>query len=164
MKILLGLFAIGLTFNCLAGQKKSPTVLEVGKKTYTLDEFEFVYNKNNQLSQNPLTPEEYLDLFRNYKLKVIEAEQQGYDQKESFTKEFNFYRDELAKPYLTDKRAEEQVLTEAYERLKYEVDASHILVRFPQQTPTPADTVKAWERIQELKSMIDKGGPFEEVA
>lgn len=164
MKRLFLVFASLMACSAMFAQKKSPAVLEIGNQSFTLDEFEFVYDKNNQLSQSPLSPREYLDLFVNYKLKVAEAIRQGYDQKESFVKEFAFYRDELAKPYLTDKRAEDEVITEAYDHLKYEVDASHILIRFPQQAPSPADTLKAWQRIHELKEMITNGQPFETVA
>lgn len=164
MRRLFLVFLTAMTCLSMMGQQKSTVVLEIDKQKFFLDEFEFVYHKNNQLSQSPLTPHEYLDLFTNYKLKVIEAERLGYDKREGFVKEFSYYRDELAKPYLTDKRAEDLVIEEAYERLKLEVDASHVLVRFPSQTPSPEDTLKAWQRIHELKAMIDQGKSFSDVA
>lgn len=145
------------------GQKKSSPILKANKQVFGFDEFEFVYNKNNKLSQNPLSAKEYLDLFVNYKLKVIEAEQQGLDTSQSFVSEFGYYRDELAKPYLNDKKFEEQVMREAYDRLQYEVDASHILIRLP-QSPTPADTLKAYHKIDSLLNVIKGGDSFESVA
>jgi peptidyl-prolyl cis-trans isomerase SurA len=163
MKRKLVLVIAGLIAVNAFSQKKSPAILKIGKQNFGLDEFEFVYNKNNQLSQNPLTPNEYLDLFTNYKLKVTEAMHQGLDTTQSFTKEFNYYRDELAKPYLNDKKAEEKVMAEAYERLKYEVDASHILIRFP-QSPTAADTLKAWNKISEVVAKLKNGESFELLA
>lgn len=159
------LFLMLISFICVAsfGQKKTNPVLKIGKNISTLEEFEFVYNKNNQLSQTPLSPKEYLDLFVNYKLKVAEACALGYDTASSYIREFSFYRDELAKPYLTDKKAESKVLEEAYDHLKYEVDASHILIRIP-NLATPDDTLKAYNRMMEIVNQIKKGESFESMA
>jgi len=162
MKNALILLLIAITV-VAQGQKKSSTILKANKQVFGFDEFEFVYNKNNKLSQNPLSAKEYLDLFVNYKLKVIEAEQEGLDTAQSFVSEFGYYRDELAKPYLNDKKVEEQVMREAYDRLQYEVDASHILIRLS-QTPTPADTLKAYNKIDSLLKVIKGGESFESVA
>ncbi|MBN2166941.1 MAG: peptidylprolyl isomerase [Marinilabiliaceae bacterium] len=144
-------------------EKKSKPVMKINDQFFTVDEFKFVYNKNNQLSQSPLSPQEYLDLFVNYKLKVKEAEAQGIDTTKSFLKEFNYYKDELAKPYLTDKKAEEDVIKEAYDRLTQEVSASHILIRFP-SIPTPEDTLKAYNKALEVMEKIKKGESFDDLA
>ena len=61
----------------------------------------------------PTTPstktlDEYVDLFINFKLKVIEAENTGLDTMPSFINELAGYRTQLAKPYLTDRVAEEK--------------------------------------------------------
>ena len=66
-------------FNGLLGQE-SPVLLTIGDEKVTLDEFERIYRKNNsETSMNRQTPEEYLDLFINFKLKVMEAEALGMD-------------------------------------------------------------------------------------
>ena len=49
-------------------------LLTIGDKTFGVEEFNYIYNKNNSLSKTPLSKEAYLSLFVNYKLKVIEAE------------------------------------------------------------------------------------------
>ena len=159
--ILLVLFMVVVSTS-FAGKKSKP-VMKIGDQSFSLDEFEFVYNKNNQLSQTPISPTEYLDLFVNYKLKVKEAEAQGLDTTASFIKEFNYYRDELAKPYLTDKKAEEDIMKEAYDRLKYEVDASHILIRLP-SIPTPEDTLKAYNQAKEILDKLHNGADFGDMA
>lgn len=137
--------------------------LKIGDHRFTLDEFQYIYEKNNSLSQNPISKEEYVDLFVNYKLKVIEAIAQGYDTVPQFQRELNYYRNELAKPYLTDKKATDAVVAEAYDRLSKEVNASHILVKMP-QSPTPDDTLAAYNKIKELQLKITKGADFGEVA
>ena len=107
----------------------------------TVDEFLRVYNKNNNAenSIDPKSVSEYLDLYINFKLKVKEAEALGMDTVEFFVKELGGYRKQLAQPYLTDQQMTDELIKEAYDRMKYDVRASHILVRvgleaFPQHT------------------------------
>jgi len=161
-KVIFGLSLLVLSIAASAQQAVKP-ILKIKSDSYSVDEFKYVYQKNNKLSQESLSPEKYLDLFVNYKLKVTEAHALGYDTIPTFVKEFEYYRNELAKPYLTDKHAEETVALEAYERLKYEVDASHILIRFP-PTPSPEDTIKAYQKIVDIKSKIDTGMSFADAA
>jgi peptidyl-prolyl cis-trans isomerase SurA len=119
-------------------------------------EFEYIYNKNN--SNNSLdkkTLEEYVDLFVNFKLKVEEAKSQGLDTTKSFINELAGYRSQLTKPYLTDSKVEEGVLKEAYNRMKEDVEVSHILVRIPQNA-TPADTLTAWNKIKTIEKRLLK--------
>jgi peptidyl-prolyl cis-trans isomerase SurA len=161
-RLCVSLFAGLLAVSAIA-QKKSPVVLTIQNQKFGLDEFEYVYSKNNQLSQSPLSANEYLDLFVNYKLKVKEAQAQGIDTTESFKREFGYYKDELAKPYLNDKKTEESLMQEAYARLQQEVDASHILIRFPQGA-SPKDTLEAWNKTSDLQKKITEGADFSELA
>ncbi|MCG8582993.1 MAG: peptidylprolyl isomerase [Bacteroidales bacterium] len=154
--ILLALFAGNV-------EAQENTVLTIGDKKFSLEEFDYIYNKNNSLTQEPVSKTEYVDLFVNYKLKVEEAIAQGYDTVSSFKRELEYYRNELAKPYLTDKKATDEVVKEAYEHMLYEVDASHILVELD-KSPTPEDTLKAWEKIAAIKARLDKGEDFGELA
>ncbi|MBK3515838.1 peptidylprolyl isomerase [Carboxylicivirga marina] len=147
----------------LGAMAQEETVLTIGEKTYSLDEFNYIYDKNNSLTQEPVSRNEYVDLFVNYKLKVEEAIAQGYDTVPSFQKELDYYRNELAKPYLTDKKATDEVVKEAYEHMLYEVDASHILVKLS-KSPTPEDTLKAYKKILNIKKQLEKGGDFDQLA
>ncbi len=157
-----GLIAF-ILLNIQPSSAQDNTLLTIGEQKYSVEEFNYIFNKNNSLSQNPLSRTEYVPLFVNYKLKVLEAIDQGYDTIPSFKRELNYYRNELSKPYLTDKKATEAVLTEAYEHMSYEVDASHILIKLP-QSPTPDDTVKAYNKISEIKLLISDEDSFEKVA
>ncbi len=154
---------LALTLNVLPIEAQDKPFLKIENHEFTIDEFNYIFEKNNALSQNPISKEEYVDLFVNYKLKVIEAMAQGYDTMPQFQSELNYYRNELAKPYLTDKKAIEAVVTEAYDRLSKEVNASHILIKMP-QSPTPEDTLTAYTKIKELQSKINAGDDFGELA
>jgi len=144
-------------------QDKETTLLEINNTKYSLEEFNYIYDKNNSISKDPLPKEDYLDLFVNYKLKVTEAISMGLDTMPNFKKELRYYRNELAKPYLTDKKATEKVAKEAYERMLEEIDVSHILIRLPKD-PFPGDTLKAYNKAKEIREKIIGGADFEEMA
>lgn len=133
-----------------------PVLMKINGKPVYKSEFEYIYNKNN--SNNSLdkkTLDEYVDLFVNFKLKVEEAKAQGLDTTQSFISELAGYRSQLTRPYLTDSKVDEQILREAYDRMKEDVEVSHILVRI-QQGATPADTLTAWKKINSTLKRLDK--------
>ena len=160
MNRLFSLLAL-ISFSIAISAQDEP-LLVIGNKHFTVDEFNYIYNKNNALAQDTVSKADYLDLFVIYKLKVEEAIAQGYDTIPSFKKELEFYRNELAKPYLSDKKAEEEVVQEAYEHMRYEVEASHILINLP-KAPNPKDTLKAYNRIADVKRQLDNGADFEQM-
>ncbi len=45
-----------------------------------------------------------------------------------------------------------------------EVRASHIMIRFPSATPTPEDTLKAFEKIRKIQDSLAAGADFAELA
>ncbi|MDD3321978.1 MAG: peptidylprolyl isomerase [Paludibacter sp.] len=140
----------------LFAQAADPVLMTINGKPVLKSEFEYIYNKNN--SNNSLdkkTLDEYVDLFVNFKLKVEEAEDQGIDTTSSFINELSGYRSQLTKPYLTDQKVDDQLLLEAYNRMKEDIDVSHILIRIPQNA-TPTDTLKAWNEINEIWKRVQK--------
>ena len=98
-------------------------VTTVGPKPVYKTEFENVFHKNNsKTTGDPKSVKEYADLYALFKMKVIEAETMGLDTLSTFKTELGGYRKQLAAPYLTDKNTNESLLTEAYDRMKMEVD------------------------------------------
>lgn len=147
----------------LSFSQSDSTILKIEDKVFTRGEFDFIYNKNNQVAETKKSANEYLELFVNYKLKVHEAEKEGLDTLVSFKNELAYYKEELIKPYLTDKSVTEELLKEAYSHLENEVNASHILILIP-RNPTPADTLKAYNKALEVQKKLNDGGNFEELA
>jgi peptidyl-prolyl cis-trans isomerase SurA len=114
------------------------------------------YNKNN--SQNIVDKKdlnEYVQLFVDLKLKVSEAETQGLDTTKTFKEEFNGYRAQSAKQYLTNQQVEEQVIKDAYNRLKEEVNVSHILIKVS-KTASPKDTLEAFKKVLSIRKRLEK--------
>ncbi|MDZ7846810.1 MAG: peptidylprolyl isomerase [Owenweeksia sp.] len=87
----------------------------------------------------------------------------GMDTMSAFRQEYNSYRNQLAKPYLNDKDVTEELVEEAYERMKYDVQASHIMIKVPENAP-PSDTVEAYKRIVNIKEKIENGAFFDQMA
>jgi peptidyl-prolyl cis-trans isomerase SurA len=157
------LMILAISFNLNAQEDK--TLLTIDDRKISKEEFQWVYNKNNSPGNNvqQTTVDEYLDMFINYKLKVIEAENQGLDTLESFTKEYNKYKKQLVQPYLTDESIIDSLVREAYERTANEVSASHILVKVKDMN-NPEDTLAAYNKISEIRRRILKGEDFKAVA
>ena len=148
---------VALVIGVCAGMAKAqdPVVMTINDKPVKKSEFEAVYRKNNGKEVNNTTKsvKEYVDLFSLFKSKVFEAESLGLDTLSSFRNELAGYRRQLAAPYLTDKNTNENLVTEAYERLKTEVRASHILVRVDENA-LPKDTLEAWTRINIIRNAV----------
>ena len=136
-------------------QNNSQMLLTVENEKITVDDFLKVYNKNNNAANaiDPKSVEEYLELFINFKLKVKEAEALGMDTAKDFIRELRGYRTQLAKPYLTDQEMTDELIKEAYERMKTDVHTSHILVRVGLNA-LPADTMKARNRLNSILRVI----------
>ena len=150
----------------LAVAKPADEVLfTFGNDTVYRSEFERIYSKNNTSKEKPdeKSIKEYLDLYVNFKLKVKEAMRLGLDTLPSFKSELAGYRKQLAQPYLIDQKVSQQLVKEAYERMKYEVNASHILIRLDENA-LPKDTIAAYKKIMDLRTRILKGESFDSIA
>ncbi len=141
-----------------------PVLLNIAGEDIVKSEFERVFRKNNRDSVfTESAVREYLDLYINYKLKVKEAENLKMDTSSTFQSELAGYRKQLAQPYLTDKDVSENLIREAYERLKKDVRASHILLKVSQDA-LPKDTVAVYNRIMKIREQILKGADFGKTA
>jgi len=168
MKIKIFIAPIFLAFSLYTafGQDNNEkTLLTVGNEKVSVDEFMRIYLKNNQMvgDMDKKSLDDYLNLFVIYKLKVAEAKSMELDKKESFKKELDGYKKQLVQPFLTDKETEDRLYKEAYERMQYEVDASHILLALPEKA-TPEDTLAIYDKIMKIRQRIIDGEPFEVVA
>ena len=134
------------------------TLFTFGDKKVTTQEFYkgFMKNKHKDSAIKATEIDEYLELYKKFKLKVQDAYDQELDKTEEFKAELGTYRKQIAKPYLTDKVVNDQLVNEAYERMKYEVKASHILV-FARPDASPADTLKAYNKLLGIKKEIESG-------
>ena len=147
-----------------AQSKDDAVFIDFGDEKITKAEFKRVYQKNNSgeiITKS--TVDEYLDLYINFKLKVKEAVSLGMDKDPAFIKELSGYRKQLAQPYLTADGIIEELKKEAYDRLMYDIKASHILIKVDQDA-SPEDTAAAYKRAIRVKKNLENGQDFELMA
>lgn len=135
-----------------------PVIMKVNNKEIHKSEFEYIYNKNSQQQIDHKSLDEYVTLFKNYKLKVAEAESMGIDTTAAFKNELAGYREELARPYLIDASVDDRLAQEAYERMKEDVEVSHILVGL--NARMPQDRAAAKQKADSILNLIKAGEDF----
>ena len=131
-------------------------VLTIADDNISLEEFKNVFYKNNHnadISADYLN--EYMELFVKFKLKVREAQELGLDTIPSFVNELDGYRKQLAKPYLKNEEFDENMLTEAYERISFDVNASHILIAVDEKATDDEVKVAEQKAITIKKDILD---------
>ena len=136
-------------------------LMTINGKPITLGEFEYLYHKNNTQQLSTQSIDDYLQMFITYKQKVAEAEAEGIDSTQAFQNEFESYRNELAEPYLTSKEVEDSIINTIYNRMKEEVDVSHIMLasRGPQVDPEAQQA-----RLDSIRTALLAGADFAELA
>lgn len=155
--------AIGFSLGVVA--QDDPVLLTVKGNPVTVSEFKYIYSKTNQdkADYSEKSLREYLDLYTNFKLKVQKARDMRLDTISSLRNELEGYKKQLAKSYLEDKEVTDRLVREVYERMKQDVDISHILVSCERNKPA-ADTLKAYMRASNWMKMILKGADFNKLA
>ena len=116
-------------------------------------EFIRVYNKNIDLveDESQKDVDNYLQLYINYKLKLSEAYFRELHKNDNYRKELKKYTNQLESTFLTDKVTQEKLLLEAYERTKYEVNISHVLIRMEEDDN---DTIDVYNNILSLRKLL----------
>ena len=147
-------FGLSFILGIFVMTSSAQDILIIEDNNISLEEFEGVFNKNNhntKITNEYL--EEYMGLFVNYKLKVREAEELGLDTNSSFITELEGYRKQLAKPYLKNHDFDNQMLNESYERMKKDINASHILIAVDEKF-TEKDEKAAYNKALDIRSSI----------
>lgn len=144
---------------------KKKTLITIGDKEITAKEFMDTYEKNNINTEviDKKSVEDYLDLYIDFQLKVAEALALEMDTSAAFQKELANYRDQLAKPYFSNDEITDELVKEAYDRMQYDVNAAHILIRCDVNA-IPADTLKAYEKAMSIRERALKGEDFGDLA
>lgn len=164
------LLAWMLLCGAMAQAQNDPIIMTVNGQPVSRSEFEYSYNKNNSEGViDKKSVEEYVDLFINYKLKVIEAYAARLDTLSSFKTEFAMYRDQQVRPSFVD---DADILVEA--RKVYDETAqrigpaglimpAHILLRLAQDATDEQKKVVE-QRIDSVYKALQNGADFAELA
>lgn len=144
--------------------KNDPVVFTIGGRDVKKSAFEYFYDKNRQLDgYDTKSFDELVDLFVNYRLKVAEGYAQGVDTTQAYKDELAGYRQQLAEPYLTLAGWGDSLVEQAYERRKWEVKASHLLLTCDENTPAAvADSL--YQVVLGYQREVQAGASFDSLA
>lgn len=166
--LLIALLAIA---SSASAQTADPTIMTINGVAVPRSEFEYSYNKNNsETVVDKKSVSEYVDLFVNYKLKVLAAEAAGIDTTSAFRKEFLMYRDQQIRPsFITDADVEREARN-IYDATRKRIDDNgglvhprHILVLLKQKS-TKAQQDSALVRADSIYNALKAGADFAELA
>ena len=86
------------------GMNRDSVVMTVAGKPVSIDEFVFMAEKNGAVNLSDRKERDsFVELYKNFKLKVAEAEAEGLDKTKSFAEELDEYRSQLTADFLSDK-------------------------------------------------------------
>ena len=159
-KLLISSLLLGTAILAIA-KVEDPVLMTINGKDVKLSEFEYLYHKNNQQQVEKETLEQYVDRFVLYKQKVADAEAAGIDTTAAFIKEFDGYQKDLAGPYMTDDTTYRwQFISEAYERMKKEIDIDHFMLPLGNNTQ---ETLTNLGRMDSIRNCIINGEKWEDM-
>lgn len=139
-----------LSLNMMAQDKP---LMTINGKPVSAEEFLYIYEKNNQAGAlDPKTMDEYLDMFINFKLKVVEAESQGIDTTEAFKKELKGYRAQATPKYLQDNQAMDSLVEMSWRHMAKDRRAAHIAI----QCPATADSAQEAEALTKINEAYER--------
>lgn len=146
------------------GQQQDEILFSVNGQGIGVSEFLYIYGKNNakDADYSRKSLQEYLDLYKKFKLKVAKARAMKLDTLPELREELNTYKQQVSNSYIMDKEVTDQLIREVYERQRKDLSLKHI---FFQVLPNalPQDTLAAWKRAMKAYGELMGGVPFGKV-
>ncbi len=122
------------------------------------------FRKNNaHISPSEKAYRDYLNLYIRYRLKVQAALDMRLDTLAGQITELQNFKSQIVDQYLNDETSLNQMAREAFVRSQHDLRISYLFVASPKNA-TPADTAKAWQKIQEAYKALKSGKEFGETA
>lgn len=155
----------------LAIAQDDPVVMAIGGEPVHRSEFEYSYNKNNTANViDKKSIDEYVDLFVNYKLKVLAAKAAHLDTISELRQEFLGYRNQQLLPaFLTDGDIEQEA-RKIYQETQITVNGnggmrklSQIFIYLPQKS-TKVQENAAKLRADSIFQALQQGAAFDVLA
>jgi peptidyl-prolyl cis-trans isomerase SurA len=138
-------------------QQGNEVLFKVGTESVTVTEFINTFNKNNALEKaSEKEVKDYLDLYINFKLKVMDGIDSKIDTSSTFQRELATYRQQTSKSYLVDTEVTESLIQEAINRSRNMIRASHILIQCPAEA-SPKDSLTAYNKALDIRKKITSG-------
>ncbi len=137
--------------------KPEPVAITVGTSELKTSELKIAFE--NQITEDTVYTETFLEQVISDQLIIADAQIRGYDKTEAFKEEIEGYRSILAESYFTDSITIKQILKETYSWLKEEVHAAHIMYQLP-EFAEPTDTLAIFNKLLEIRNKALVGEDF----
>jgi len=137
--------------------KPEPVAITVGTSELKTSELKIAFQ--NQITEDTVYTETFLEQVISDQLIIADAQIRGYDKTEAFKEEIEGYRSILAESYFTDSITIKQILKETYSWLKEEVHAAHIMYQLP-EFAEPTDTLAIYNKLLEIRNKALVGEDF----
>lgn len=133
-------------------QINAQTLFSYGKHAVSKEEFLNAFEKNKKLSDNnPGALMEYLDLYINFKLKVQDAKDHGFDTLPALLADLQSFKNQIENNYVYDKDELQRLLDEALSRSKKDVHVTAMYIRASDNTKAKDEADKIWATLQNGK-------------
>lgn len=142
-------------------EKPEPVAITVGTNELKTAELKDAFE--NQISEDTLSPEAFLEQVINDQRIIADAQRRGYDKVQEFKEEIEGYRAMLAESYLTDSATIKSLLNETYTWMKEEVRAAHIMYQLS-EFAEPTDTLAIYNKLIDIRNKALAGEDFAALA
>lgn len=159
-------FILTLLSNNLKSNINNQVVAEVGNEKITISELKRAYEKNLASGEKGLIEndkkefERFLNLYIDYKLKVVDAKDKGFLNDPEVIKEIETNRQMIAKSYFLDKEFESPRLQEILDKRKTEFKFAYIIIPYQNDSASGSARGNAYKALERIK----QGDDFGEVA
>jgi len=147
-----------LSANLLIGASLfSQTLINYGKHSIGKVEFLKAFNKNKPTSEGNKEKaiKEYVDLYANFKMKVMEAMELRLDTAEQFKADVDNFRKQIVENYLSDEKTFNALTDEAYTRSLTDLHVVRYSVTIDENT-SPEDSMAKFNAIKAIADQLKK--------
>ena len=143
---------------------------KVGSENITYGELESAYKKNMNRDKANLEKiprdslEEFLDLYINYRLKVHDAIQRGFEKDSAVVADIKQNRQLLSESFYYDNELVKKNVAEMLDRREWEYKVAIILIGYDSPNPSPEDSAKVYQEAQETLKKLREGADFGQMA
>lgn len=160
----LSMMVVSLSLQSCSPDHSKTVVAEYGNEKITLGEFESVYAKNTggieTAKKDSLSKlKNFLDLYVNFRMKLRDAHLRGFETNPSLMSELKDYKEKIGVSYMLEKDIVEPGIKDLYDKRKYELRVSHIMVGIDS-----TGEESARQKAASIIDRINKGEKFEDLA
>jgi peptidyl-prolyl cis-trans isomerase SurA len=165
LKTLMFKFLLLISITSSIAQNPQDVLLSINGTVVTVEEFTYIYEKNNgdRADYSEGSVKEYLDLYKKFKLKVHEARNLQLDTIASVKEELDGYKRQLTNSFLMDREVLDKLLKELYERKQKDIRIAHIFIE-ESETATEEQKYENQNRLEMIQMRLKMGADFQELA